>query len=233
MENNTKESKLILKLGLIGIASVLITIISDFILIGKPSSTYDFLIAGTESMWDISTARITVGAFVGVVVLPFQLFGLVPVYYSLKSSGKALSAITIIAYVHALLMGVAFHISYAYIGSGWKLNHRPDATQITTELMKQYHRYWTILMVIITAEILLCSVIYSVVVAKGKTLYPRWMAIFSPASVAAFTLPLVVLLPYPIGGYIAPAYLNITTMIFYILTQTVTYRRLKRIEKAF
>lgn len=229
MEHNTKESKFILKLGLVGIASVLITIISDFILIGKPSAAYDFLFNGTESMWDISTLRITVGAYVGIVALPFQLLGLIPVYYMLKSSGKALSIITIIPYAHALLMGVAFHISYAFIGSGWKLHHRPDATQITTELMQQYDLYWTILMVIMTAEILLCSVIFTVVVAKGKTLYPRWMAIFSPVSVVAITLPIVFLIPYPIGGYIAPACLNISTLVFFVLTQTVTHRRLKRI----
>jgi hypothetical protein len=85
-------------------------------------------------MWDIPIHRITVGAFVGIVVLPFQLLGLVPVCYALKSAGKVLSNVTIITYAHALLMGVAFHISYAFIGSGWKLNHRPDATQITAEL---------------------------------------------------------------------------------------------------
>lgn len=226
MEYNTKESKFILKLGLIGITGVLITIISDFILIGKPSAAYGFLLNGTESMWDIPTYRITVGVFVGVVALPFQLLGLVPVYYALKYSRKALAAITVITYVHALLMGIAFHMSYAFIGSGWKLNHRPDATQITSELMQQYDLYWTILMVIMITEILLCSVIYAVIVAKGKTLYPRWMAIFSPASVVAFTLPIVFLLPYPIGGYIAPACLNITTLVFFILTQTVMYRRL-------
>jgi hypothetical protein len=220
-----RNPKLMLKLGLIGIVSVLITIISDIILIGKPSPAYDFLLYGTESMWDIPTLRIAVGAFVGVVALPFQLLGLVPVYYSLKTSGKALSTITIIPCAHALLMGVAFHISYAFSGSGWKLNHCPEATQITTELMQQYDHYWTILMVIMIAEILFGSVIYSVIVAKGKTLYPRWMAIFSPASVVAFTLPLVFLIPYPIGGYIAPACLNISTLIFFVLTQTVTYRR--------
>lgn len=229
MENNKKDSKIIMTLGLIGIASVLITIISDFILIGKPSSAYEFLLSGTESMWDISTQRITVGAFVGVVVLPFQLLGLVPVYYALKSSGKVLPVLTVITYGHALLMGVAFHIAYAFIGSGWKLNRRPDATQITIELMQQYHLYWTIIMVIITLEIMFCSVIYSVVVSKGKTLYPRWVAIFNPASMAAFTLPFVFLLPYPIGGYIAPACLNISTLLFFILTQNITSKRLKKL----
>lgn len=227
MEHDTGNPKLIRKLGLIGIISVLITIISDIILLGKPSPAYDFLIYGTETMWDISTLRITVGALVGTVALPFQLLGLVPVYYALKSTKKTLAAIAIVSYALALLMSVAFHFSYAFSGSAWKLNHRPDATQITAKLMQQYDLYWTILLVIMATELLLCSVIYSVVVAKGKTIYPRWMAIFSPASVVAFTLPFVFLIPYPIGGYIAPTCLNMSTLLFFILTHTVTYQRFK------
>lgn len=230
MELNPNKSILIRKLGLIGIIAVLITIISDIILLGKASPAYYFLLYGTESMWDISTLRITVGAFVGTVALPFQLLGLVPVYYALKSTKKALSTLVILPCGYALLMGVAFHFSYAFSGSAWKLNHRPEATQITNELMQQYDLYWTILLVIMAANLLLGSIIYTVVVAKGKTAYPRFMAIFSPATVVAFTLPFVFLIPAPIGGYIAPACLNISTLIFLILTQIVGYRRSIRIE---
>ncbi len=225
MGRNTKEFKLVMKLGFMGIIGILITIISDFFLIGKSSSAYEFLQTGTESMWDISTLRITIGTFMGVIILPFQALGVVPVYYAIKSSGKILPWIVVITYAHAILMGVAFHMAYAFIGSGWKLHHNPDATQITEGLMQQYDRYWMILMVIMAAELLVSSIIYTIIVAKGNTQFPRWMAIFSPLSVAAFTLPFIFLLPNPIGGYIAPVCLNFSTMIFFILTQVVVTRK--------
>lgn len=228
MEQHTKKSKLILKLGYIGIISVLITIISDLILLGKPGSAYDFLISGTETMWDISTHRITAGTFIGVVALPFQLLGLVPIYYALKPAGKILPTVAIIPCAHAFMMGIAFHMSYAFIGSAWKLNHQTNATQITAELMNQYDLYWAILIVIMAVEILFFSVIYSIVVAKGNTLFPRWMAIFSPVSVAAITLPIIFLIPYPVGGYIGPACLNISNLTFFILTQAALHRKFKR-----
>jgi len=220
LEDNIKKTKFILKLGWIGIISVLITIISDFILLGKPSSAYDYFVNGTETMGDITTYRITMGTFIGVIILPFQVMGLIPVYYALKPAGKIIPAVILIMNAHALLMGVAFHISYAYIGLAWKLNHRVDATDITMELIKQYDIYWTILIVTIAAEVLVSSVIYSVVVAKRKTLYPQWMAIFNPAIVVACTLALVVLIPSPLGGYFAPAFLNISTIVFFLLART-------------
>jgi hypothetical protein len=172
-------------MSILGMTSVLITIISDFILIGKPSTGYSFLILGTESMWDISAARIAVGAFIGVVVLPFQLLGLVPVYFALKPAGKVLPVMAVIANAHTLLMGVAFHISYAFIGSGWILYHSGEAKNTTSGLVDQFGRYWMVLAVIMFLELLFSSVIYTIVVMKGKSLFPRWMAFFSHIGVTA------------------------------------------------
>lgn len=225
-----EKSTLILILGLFGIASVLVTIISDFILIGKASSAYDFLLLGTESMWDISAVRIAIGAFIGVVVLPFQLLGLVPVYFALKPAGKVLPVIMVIVNAHTLLMGVAFHISYAFIGSGWILHHQPDAAMITSDLMEQYDFYWMVLAVIMAVELIFCSVIYSIVIGRGKSLFPRWMAVFSPLTVVIVAVPLIFLLPYPVGGYLAPACLNISTLIFFLLTLTIGYQRIRQAE---
>lgn len=225
-----KKSKLILIISLLGITSVLITIISDFILIGKANSAYDFLLLGTESMWDISTIRIAIGAFIGVVVLPFQLLGLIPAYFALKPAGKVLPVIMVIVNAHTLLMGVAFHISYAFIGSGWTLHYKQDAALITSDLMELYDRYWMVLAVIMTAELLFASIIYSIIILKGKSLFPRWMAVFSPLAIVLIVLPLIFLLPYPVGGFIAPACLNISTLIFFLLTLVVGYRRIKQTE---
>lgn len=217
-------------LSLLGMAAVLITILSDFILIGKPNSAFSFLKLQTESMWGISTFRLGLGTFVGVVVLPFQLLGLVPVYYALKPAGKLLPRAAVIVNAHTLLMGVAFHISYAYIGSGWNLHHQENAKDLTLGLMNQYERYWMILAGIMLAELIFCSVAFSIPVIKGKTLFPRWMAFFNPIGVMIMMFPIVFILPYPIGGYIAPAYLNISTLVFFVITLKTSYGKVKEQE---
>jgi hypothetical protein len=228
VDNKILKVKLVLVLSLLGIASVFITIISDFILIGKPNSAYDFLMLGTKSMWDISALRLTIGAFVGVVILPFQLLGLVPVYYALEPAGKILPIMTIIVNAHTLLMGVAFHISYAFIGSGWTHYYQENANLNTSLLVNQFDLYWMILAVIMFVELLFCSIVYVIVVVKGKTLFPKWMAIFNPMGIIIMTFPLIFAIPYPVGGYVGPAYLNISTMIFFIITLTVAYKKMKQ-----
>lgn len=230
MKKKISKENLILVLSILGMTSVVITIISDFILIGKPNSAFSFLKLGTESMWDISAARIAVGAFIGVVILPFQLLGLVPVYFALRPAGKVLPVMAVIVNAHTLLMGVAFHISYAYIGSGWILHHQTEADSITSGLVDRFDLYWMILAVIMFLELLFSSIIFMVVVLKGKSLFPRWMAIFNPIGVVVMTFPFVFILPYPIGGYIAPAYLNISTMIFFIITLAVGFKKIKKAE---
>ncbi|MHB8127425.1 MAG: DUF6796 family protein [Mobilitalea sp.] len=231
MVKKASKSDLILVLSLLGMLSVLVTIISDFILIGKPSTAYSFLKLGTESMWDIEPWKITAGAFVGVVALPFQVLGLIPVYFALKPSGKVLPVMAVIANAHMLLMGVAFHISYAYIGTGWIIYHKNELTnQITTEIVDKFASYWMILVIIMFVELLFGSIIYVIVVLKGKTLFPRWMAIFNPLCIVLYTFPIVFILPSPIGGYIAPAYLNLSTLLFFTITLVVLYKKMKKIE---
>ncbi len=231
MEKKTSKANIVLILSFLGMASVFVTIISDFILIGKPSAGSSFFMLGTESMWDIAPWRITAGAFIGVVVLPFQLLGLIPLYFALKSAGRVLPLMAMIANAHTLLMGVAFHISYAYIGSGWRLYHENDLqNKITLEMVDQFDFYWFLLVVIMLIELIFSSTIYTIIVLKGKSLFPKWMAVFNPICIVLFTFPIVFLLPSPIGGYIAPAYLNISTMIFFVITITAGYKKLKNLE---
>lgn len=220
MEIKNLQVKKVTILSTLGMLGVLITIISDFILLGKPNSAIKFFVFGTETMWDIESWRITLGTFIGVFALPFQLLGLFPLYYAIKPAGRFLPFITVIGNAHALLMGVAFHMSYAYIGSGWTLYHQNDISkEITTKMIDSFSFYWLILLVIMSLEILLSSLIYIFIVIKGKTLFPKWMAIFSPIGIILITFPILLAIPNPIGGYIAPACLNIATFIFFMITR--------------
>lgn len=222
MENKNLQVKKVIIMSTLGMLSVLITIISDFILLGKPNSAINFFVFGTETMWDIEPWRITLGTFIGVFALPFQLLGLLPLYFALKPAGRILPIITLIGSVHAILIGVAFHMSYAYIGRGWALYHLNDISkEISSKMINSFSFYWSILLVIMSLDILLSSLIYIIIVIRGKTLFPKWMAIFSPIGVILITFPVILAFPYPIGGYIAPASINITTLIFFLITRVL------------
>jgi len=230
MEQKTRKAKVVLILGLIGIMGVLLTIISDLILLGRPDSAYSFFKMGTESMVDIAQWRITLGTFLGVIVLPLQLLGLIPVYYGLKPSGKVMPLIMVITVAHALIMGVAFHISYAFIGSGWKFHITDAGNKIAAEMIKQFDFYWKALVIIMILEIVFSSVIYVLIVRKGNTLFPKWMAVLNPFCVVILTLFFIFILPAPVGGFVAPACLNISTMVFFgVTTARIGNKKLQKL----
>jgi len=227
MKKEMSKADIILALGLIGIIGALLTVISDLILIGRPNSAYSFLKLGTESMRDIAHWRITFGVFIGVLVLPFQIAGLIPLYYGLKPSGKIMPLIVAITNAHALIMGVAFHISYAFIGSGWKLYYEMGPVKISSDIIKRFDFYWMVIVVIMLIELLFSSTIHAIIIMKGKTLYPKWMAILNPLCILLFIFPLIFIIPAPIGGFIAPAYFNLSTMIFFIFSTAIIYKKMK------
>lgn len=226
MEDKAGKAKTILVLGLVGIAGVLLTIISDFILIGRPNSASSFLKLGTESMAYLPDWRITAGAFMGIIVLPFQLAGLISVYEGLKPSGRVMPLIVVLTEAHALIMGVGFHVSYAYIGTGWRLHHQAGiGNEITLELVKKFDYYWNIIVFIMLAELLFSSIIYAVLIIRGKTRYPKWMAAFNPLCISLLLFPLIFILPAPIGGFMGPACFNISTLAFMSLSTYVIYKK--------
>ncbi|MDV3427628.1 MAG: hypothetical protein LIR50_11505 [Bacillota bacterium] len=212
-------SKLSLK---ISILAIILTIISDFILIGKPNSSYSFFKLGTESMALIPMWRITLGTFLGIVVIPLQGLGLIAVYYSLRNGGKIKALITVLTIFHASCMAVAFHMSYAYIGSGWQLLHQVGKSNLYIKgMMNKFNYFWTLILIIIGIEIIVSSGIFSWMIIKKDTLYPKWMAGFNPGFTLVYTYLIILIMPYPIGGFLAPAFLNISTLIFMTLSLTV------------
>ncbi len=231
MRKQLGEAKLVLVCGLIGILGAFLTIISDVILLGRGGNASSFFMFGTEIMGHLESWRITIGTYMGVFVLPFQIFGLATVYYGLKPAGKALSFLTVLIAAHALIMGVAYHVSYAFIGSGWMAHYGIGAgSRSLTELIGKYGFYVNLAGIIILVELLLSSIFFVMAVLKKKTLYSKWMCLFNPIFIYLIMLPLIYFIPSPLGGYIAPTYLNLSTMFFLILSTTVVFKKIKRTQ---
>lgn len=218
MKKGFSKADLILISGLVGIIAALLTIASDMILLGRPVSAYAFLKLGTQSMAKLEPWRITTGTFLGVFSLPFQIAGVIPLYYGLKPAGKRAAGITLVAAVYGLVMGVAFHISYAFIGSGWNTYYNTGTDNAAVSvMMTRFDCYWRIIIGAMIAGLLLVSMYCVVLILSAKSLYPKWMAVLNPLCINLLLYPLVVFIPAPLGGYIGPAYFNISSLVFFIL----------------
>ncbi len=218
-------------LGIIGVAAVLLTMISDIILLGRPDSAFSFFTYPTECMADISQWRITAGVFIGVFMLPFQLAGLVPLYYGLKPLGRKKQLLVVIPAGHALTMGIAFHMSYSFMASGWKLSHKADELNdlinegLVPNMMKNFDFYWKFLIVIMMAELIISSFIFIILVLNGKTLFPKLMAAFNPFFILGVLFAIIYFIPAPVGGFVAPTILNTSNLTFFIISTAVVHKR--------
>lgn len=228
MKRTSKMAKISLVCGLVGIIAVILTITCDFVLIGRPNSTYSFLKLGTESMHGLSQWRIFLGTFLGIIVLPLQIAGLIPVYYGLRSAGKIKSLIAVIIIGHAAVIASAFHISYAFIASGWKLYHTIGSENIAAlEMISSFDLYWKTTIIIMAVDIILSSILYILLIMSKNTLYPKWMALLNPASIFLYTFIMILPIPNPIGGFVAPAFLNLSTLVFFTFSTFIIYIKLK------
>lgn len=227
MKKKSKVATIILIMGLIGILGVLLTLVSDFILIGRPVSSFSFFKLGTESMAGFPQWRITIGTFLGILVIPMQLAGLGTMYHSLKLAGKIKALIVVLINAHTLILAVAFHVSYAFIASGWKLYFELGKGDIIAlKMLKRFDYYWKIIIVIMAIELAFSSIVFAVIILRGNTLYPKWMALFNPIFVLFYTYLIILFMPHPVGGFVAPAFLNLATLIFFILSTVTVYKRL-------
>lgn len=225
MNTKPKEASVVFICGLVGIIAVILTIICDFILIGRPNSSHSFLKLGTESMYGLSQWRIYIGTFAGILVLPLQAGGLVPFYYGLKPAGKTKALIASLVAGHAVGIAAGFHLSYAFIASGWDLFHSVKPQDAAaSQMIRNFDIYWKITIVIMALDLFISSAIYIYLLIKKNTLYPKWMALLSPIFVFLYTYILVMWLPHPVGGFIAPAFLNFSTLIFFIFSTKIVHK---------
>lgn len=219
MSTTIKNGKMIRNAGIIGITAVIITIISDMILLGRPAAAFSFFDLMTESMAELAPWRITTGTFLGVFALPFQIAGIVPLYFGLKQAGNRLALVVLGSAAYGLIMGVAFHVSYAYMGSAWQLFYKADAGKDQIQkMLSQFEVYWMIIIVTVFAVLLIASVCYFILIMSGKSAYPKWMAFLNPICIFALVFVLVLPIPAPVGGYIAPVYLNFSTFVLFVLS---------------
>ena len=227
MQKQSCSAGLVLTWGLVGIMGALLTAASDLVLLGRPNSAYSFFKLGTETMAVLPQWRITAGTFIGVAALPFQLAGLISLYYGLKPAGRVIPPVVLLTTAHALIMGVAFHASYAFIGSGWRLYYEMgQGNAAVLELIEKFDYYWRIIIIAALGELLIASILFVFLVLAGKTLYPKWMSLLNPICILLFMYCLIIILPAPIGGFVAPAYINLSTIAFLILSTVTVYRKM-------
>ncbi len=205
------NSTVLIVTGAIGLVAAILVGWGEFLLnfdsLARYSEVnYDFMLGTTEG----SFSR---GHFIGVLAAPLYLVGCWHIYLMLKPAHQkwALAAFLISAY--GFVVGAVWIGSRASVGT---LVNQPDSDQMRMLIEVYQFRYETLLTVIRLTTLTLSLILVGLVLT-GKSLYPRWVAIFNPIVLILASFVLFTVFP-TVGKYPLPIALNVSFFIFLLIS---------------
>ena len=193
--------------GVIGLLGALLTGAGEFILhfdaLARFSVEYAFF-------GGISDQRSNVGHFVAVLGAPLYLIGCWHIRLMLKPASDRWSLVAFLVMAYGFVVGTVWIGSRASVSA---LVNTPVSTDVLHLIDLYDFRYETLLQVIRIA-VLVLSIIFVALVVRGRSHYPRWMALLNPILLIVGSFVVYALAP-AIGKYLMPIALNVAFFILF------------------
>lgn len=235
----TDNSKQIITLtGLAGVLAAISWTVGDALLLGNSATAEQYPIlakyaSGTDlasqvvqagaQFFGSSPERLAAGALVAVLTTPLYLAGTWHIYLALKPAGRWSSLGPLLLLFASYCFAPFVHGSFYYLAEMIKLLPNLDAPA-QAQVIEAATRSATVLfgtygvLVVFT----LAGFIWMIVtVARGRSLYPRWVAIVNPILLMVIGSFLDRVLPYPLSLWLEGAGLNLGMLFFFILSLIV------------
>ena len=221
--------------GLLALLGAFLYAIGDVLLLASKISLdhyprlkpYTRLLSDAEKMVGLTPNRMIWGALIGVFATPLLLAGFWQVYNGLNGANESLTLITALLFAVASVIGAFVHGTFYYMGEYVQaLNKVEDGSQAVIAEMIGRHRkvliitYAPVLILILTA-----SILFSILVASGKTAFPVWMAAVNPVTMTIAWLLIKRLLPQFVRDWTEGAGFNIAYLVFFAFTTLTLWNR--------
>jgi hypothetical protein len=226
--------------GIAGIIAAICWIIGDALLLGAKVTAAQYPILAQYPGSDLasqvvqtgvqffgsSPERLAAGALVAVFSTPLYLAGLWHIYLGLKPAGRWSSLGPLLLLVSAFSFAPFVHGSFYYVAEVVKMLPQVDAaaqaviletaTRATTVLFGSYA---------VLAVLTIAGFVWMIVtVARGKSMYPRWIAIANPIVLMVISSVLDLMLPYPLSLWLEGAGLNLGMLFFFTMSLVLLWR---------
>jgi len=211
--------------GVLGLIASMVVGAGEYLLHYDPLAR--FAEGGFGFMQGISAERTNLGHFLGVFGALLYPIGCYHLYLMLKPASKKWAFSAFVVGSMGFMVGVVWIGSRASISALMQL---PQSAEIEALVALYDLRYETLLQVIRLTTLFL-SVVFIVLILKGKTHYPKWMAIFNPILLIVGSF-LVYLAAPQLGKHIMPIALNVAFFIVFSLSLFVTLKNQSKIGLA-
>lgn len=217
--------------GLLALLGALLYAIGDVLLLAGKASLDDYpklkpyakLLSDAEKMVVLSPSRMLWGALLGVFATPLVLVGFWHVYQGLSGATAWVGLATVGLFGGASVIGAFVHGTFYYMGEYIQaLNKVEEKSQaIITAMIERHKKVLIVTYAPLLIFILIGSILFSVLVASGKTAFPLWIAAINPVTMTIAWLIVKRLLPQFVRDWTEGAGFNIAYLAFFACT-TIT-----------
>jgi len=178
------------------------------------------LLSDAEKMVVLPPNRMIWGALLGVFATPLVLAGFWQVYKGLNGANESLNLATALLFAVASIVGAFVHGTFYYMGEYIQaLNKVEDGSQsVIADMIARHRRVLIITYAPVLIIILIASILFSILVASGRTAFPVWMAAVNPVTMTIAWLILKRILPQSVRDSAEGAGFNIAYMAFFACT---------------
>jgi hypothetical protein len=181
------------------------------------------LLSDAEKMVVLPPGRMLWGALLGVFATPLVLAGFWQVFQGLSGANSSLALVMWLLFLVASVIGAFVHGTFYYMGEYVQaLNKVEDGSQgVIAEMIARHRKLLIITFPLVIVMIISASILFSILVASGKTAFPVWMAAVNPVTLTIAWLLLKRILPQFVRDWTEGAGFNIAYLAFFACT-TIT-----------
>ncbi|MHA2938115.1 DUF6796 family protein [Vibrio sp. RC27] len=222
---DTQTQKVLFLTGLAGFFAALFVGVGEFTLQYSPLGGYEK--EGYIYFANVAKEKLTMGHFFSTLAAPLYLLGYWHIGQMFIRGGSKLYG-----WIITLLGGYAFMVGNAWLGgriylalTAHEIADTSDPTIIAQlhSLLMDFGAHNEPLVNALRLAIVVVSIFWVWRIAIGKTLYPKWMAIFSPALLLGLIFT-TYFTGMSVGVWLLPAAMNVVHLIVFSLSLYALYK---------
>ena len=201
-----------------------------------PASLDNRLIRLSAMVLGSSTERLAAGALIGVFSTPLYLAGVWHIFEASKSGGTRWSLPPFWLLITAYSIAPFVHGSFFYVAEILKTVAQVEqpAQPALVALATRTTLWLFIAYGVLTVPAVIGFAWVTVAIARGKTLYPRWVALANPLVCMLAGVLLDRVLPQPLALWLAGAGLSVGMLAFFAVSTAVLWHpRLPAPQRSF
>jgi hypothetical protein len=218
-------------LGILAFFGATVYAVGDVLLLASKATIEDYprlkpfakLLSSAERMAALSPTRLMWGALLGVFMTPLILLGFWHAAQGLSGANAWAVLATLGLFGCASVIGTFVHGAFYYMGEYvHALNQvKEDSQDVIVGMLERHRKVLLITYAPLMIFIIIASILFSILVASGKTAFPIWMAGVTPLTMTVAWLLVKRILPQFVRDWTEGAGFNIAYMAFFACT-TIT-----------